>query len=127
MLVMPARSLLLLLLSLLTSCGNQQVITNKTPFQNLECDLGRSDFARLQRMSANFAETEGLRYSLDDYSVWLTNERLNFVLAKRPDMERVFATAIARSKPTSREEDLFRRFIAVLKLKCAPAAVVENH
>lgn len=110
---------MLITVTLLTGCGNPEVITNTAPFQNLLCRP--SDLDELKRKSATFAKAERFRYGDADYAVLLTSERLNFILTQHPSSGQVYAIGIARSEPTVREGMLFRRFLSDLNLKCMPA------
>jgi hypothetical protein len=105
--------------SLLGACGNREVITDTAPFANLTCQP--LNFNGLKRKSTTFAKTERLRYDDADYSVLLTNERLNFILAQVPGTGQVYATGIARSEPTGVELRVFRRFLSDMNLKCVAA------
>ncbi len=105
---------------MLSACGNREVIIDRAPFANLLCQQLNLD--ELKRSSATFAKTEDLRYAHADYSVLLTNERLNFILAQTPSTGQIHATAIARSEPTGVDLRLFRRFISDLNLKCTAAS-----
>lgn len=119
LLVMNVRLPLLLFTALLTACGDDDVIVNKAPFQNLICR--RLSWDQLKLRSATFARAQNFRYGSTEYSVLITNKRLNFILARVPDTGRINATAIARSEPSSDETKLFRRFVSNFHLDCVQA------
>lgn len=116
-----ARTFPLLALTSVMACEPSQIIEGRPAFQNLQCELSQADFDQLKRTSRVFAETHHLGYNRQDYSVLLSDRHLNFILAKVPEQDIGFATAIARSEPKADEQALFARLISFLKLKCAPA------
>jgi hypothetical protein len=73
------------------------------------------------RASITFAGAHDLTYDHAEYSILLTNDRLNFILTRFPETEEFHATAIARSEPSDEEAELFRRFVSSLDAKCVQA------
>jgi hypothetical protein len=102
-------------IALVAGCGHDRVITEKDPFKNLLCQ------DQLTRQSASFADATGLEFGAAEFSVLLTNERLNFILARAPDSGEIYATAIARSEASADEAELVGRFLSSLGLHCEPS------
>lgn len=111
---------LLLGASLLVACGNGEVIVQKAPYENLRCEP--VSWEQLNLESIKFARLRKFQFSSAEFSVLLTNQRLNFILTRVPDTGEIYAIAIARSKPSDAEQMIFQRFVASLHLKCGPAA-----
>jgi len=104
-----------------SACGDADVITNTAPFRHVRCQP--SDWNRLRREAARFATSAALHYSDAEYSILLTNKRLNLVVTIWPGSGEINAMAIARSTPTRSEASLADRFITDLRVKSEPIPV----